>query len=109
MTELYKLIMKKAEQNGSDLELQHMVWDPTPWVIQVQLGDPVDTFEYSDEREIMDYCLAQFGPESWPIHNKPAAWYRGGATVNGVTWLGFATEQMMQQFMADWPNNVEDN
>lgn len=58
-----------------------------------------------DERysEIMEWCRDHFGPEAWPIHDKPGEWHCGGATVYGWTWMGFATKEMMDNFAEAWP------
>jgi hypothetical protein len=53
---------------------------------------------------IHHFCTVSFGPESWPIHNKPGNWLFGGATVDGETWIGFATKDMMDQFTAKFPD-----
>ncbi|WP_375191855.1 hypothetical protein [Marinobacter sp.] len=95
--------------SGSDLyqrqiaecgdELMHKVWDGTPWMIDAYTGS------HEDERhfEIMEWCHDNFGPEAWPIHGKPGQWHSGGATVMGWTWIGFATKEMMEQFIEAWP------
>ena len=81
-------------------ELMHKVWDGTPWIVSAYTGGPMHT----RWREIMDWCDEQFGPEAWPIHGHAGNWHTGGATVDGETWMGFATEEMMNRFLAAWPN-----
>lgn len=105
-TSLYGRIIQHAiDKNDAErLELAHKVWDPTPWVIDVFVG----RHEEDTEHYIRQWCLNNFGKESWPIHDNPADWYRGGATVNGWTWFGFKTEEMMQRFIDAWPDNVRD-
>jgi hypothetical protein len=82
-------------------DLMRSVWAGTPWMLEAYTGGP------DDERweQIAYWCENQFGPEAWPIHGHVGKWHRGGATVNGFTWMGFATEEMMNQFQAAWPNN----
>jgi len=56
-------------------------------------------------QNVMEWCREYCGPEAWPIHGKAGKWHSGGATVNGETWMGFADEQMMNDFNAKWQNN----
>lgn len=46
------------------------------------------------------------GEQSWPFGQVAIyrRWFRGGATIHGWTWFGFATEADMQAFLAAWPN-----
>jgi hypothetical protein len=109
MTPLYHSIIEHANGDGPchDLELTHKVWDPTPWVVDVYLGDRENTSTplRQDECAIKRFCRANFGKESWPMHDEPAAWYSGGAIVDGWTWFGFDSEQKMNQFLEAWPDN----
>jgi len=108
-TEIYKRIIKHArgKHDKDRLALTHKVWDPTPYVINVYTGERNETGEGMDEYELKEYCRKNFGKESWPIHEKLGDWYRGGATVNGWTWFGFKTKEMMEKFIKDWSNNVK--
>lgn len=100
-TDLYRRIIAHA-QGRSHEALTRKAWDPTPWVVDVFDGSPDDEERYT----MMEWCTEHFGPESWPIHDRPAKWYRGGATVDGWTWYGFATEEMMNQFLEAWPQEA---
>ncbi len=103
MTPLYHRIMAHSVDNAEQLALSHKVWDPTPWVIDVFTGG-AHRPEGMDRIEAMrDFCIEHFGPESWPIHDRPARWMFGSATVDGWTWMGFATEEMTNQFLAKFP------
>lgn len=84
---------------NSEDALMHQVWDGTPWMIEAYTGSIAN---YGRYREIMEWCHYHFGPEAWPIHGLPGHWHSGGATVMGWTWMGFATEAMMQQFVEAW-------
>lgn len=98
-TKLYHRIIDRSRGGNGDTELAHLVWDPTPWVVDVFTGR-VD----SDLRhEMSDWLRSEIGVESWPIHKKPGVWHFAGATVDGWTWLGFATEDMMQRFLSKFP------
>lgn len=98
-----------ATSNGSELffrvmkhsdDLMRKVWNGTPWMIEAFTGG------HDDARwvEMAAWCEKHCGAEAWPIHGYPGKWHRGGATINGFTWLGFASEEMMKKFQAAWPN-----
>lgn len=99
----YARHVKWAEEHLSadDIALHHKQWDPTPWVIDVRLRDG-DDLSGSDIRV---WCFREFGPESWPIHDRPANWLLG-ATVHGHTWMGFATDALMQRFIRQFPDRI---
>jgi hypothetical protein len=109
MTPIYDGIIEHAKNKGDkeSLELAHTVWNGTPWVIDVWLGDVDDIGEYGDERRIREWCNHNVGKEAWPIHGKPGQWYRAGFSVNGWTWIGFDTEENMRLFMQSWPQNIK--
>lgn len=79
----------------------HKVWDGTPWMVDAFTG------RFDDDRyhQIGQWLHDRFGREASPIHKLPGTWHRGGATINGYTWLGFATEEMMTTFEEHWPNS----
>lgn len=75
-------------------DLMRKVWDGTPWM--------VGACTKGRWRAIMEWCTKEFGPEAWPIHGRAGQWHIGGATVHGYTWIGFATEDMMNRFVERW-------
>jgi hypothetical protein len=81
--------------------LMRKVWEPTPWMIEVYTGH--HPYEDPRERQILEWCFAELGQESSPIHHKTGRWHRGSATINGWTWFGFTTEADMQRYLAAWP------
>lgn len=91
-------LYKSQIANGSD-DLTRSVWAGTPWMVDAFTGPSMD----DRSREMMDWCRNEFGVESWPIHGKPGNWHRGGVTLYGWTWMGFATEEMMLKFIERWP------
>ena len=98
-TDLYRRTMERAGKEGRDrAELMREVWSGTPWMVDAYTGS------ISDHRydEIMDWCRDQFGPEAWPIHGEEGLWHSGSATVYGYTWMGFASEEIMEQFIQRW-------
>ncbi|WP_319532843.1 hypothetical protein [uncultured Cohaesibacter sp.] len=103
-TPLYarSLAYYEAKGDSRDVELFHKVWDPTPWVIDVFTGSLCDD-QFCEMREWLNEIC---GVESWPIHDRPGDWNIGSATVNGWTWLGFKTEDMMRRFIEAFPANV---
>lgn len=118
MTPLYHRIIAHAEKPigrvSLDVErplLAHQVWDPTPWVITIRSpypGSSSASFKDGDVDRLthIHWLSEAIGKESWPIHGKPGDWHFGGATVDGETWLGFRTEEMMRQFMAFFPQSI---
>ncbi len=100
-TELYDRTIRWSEENldAHGHELTLTCWADRPWMVSVYTGKTGE----DSEREIMDWCRNAFGDEAWPIHGKPGDWYRGGATINGWTHMGFASEEMMLRFLEAWP------
>ena len=106
-TDLYDSTMEHHRNDSKQLELEHKVWDPTPWMIDVFLGGYGEV-EYKDERNIYDWLSENIGEESWPIHDRPKqTWYRAGFTVMGWTWIGFGTKEQMESFEKAWPDNLK--
>lgn len=81
--------------------LQRKVWELTPWMIDVFTG------EYRRHEKIRRWCYDTFGMMSSPIHEIAGTWREGGATVHGHTWYGFASEEQMQEFIAEWGGSEE--
>ncbi|MBL8575034.1 MAG: hypothetical protein JNM13_15270 [Hyphomicrobiaceae bacterium] len=82
------------------------VWDDTPWIVDA-LTCLSDDQDESVAREIRAWCVAQFGPEAWPLRDHPGEWHVGCATVYGWTWIGFRTEAMMTAFRAAWTSCLD--
>lgn len=55
---------------------------------------------------MLEWCDDAFGPQSWPIHDRPGNWLIAGATINRHTDMGFATEEMMRRFVERFPDYV---
>lgn len=101
-SKLYQDAMAYYDANPTqDAALQHEVWDGTPWMVDAYTGN----WEDGRERLMLLWCQEQFGPEAWPFSDtpRPGNWKRGGATVFGWSWFGFATEEQMKQFIEAWP------
>ena len=98
---LYHDIIAWNEKQG-DAErtaLAHRVWDGTPWMVD-WYGGRVDE---ARTRAMIEWCYEKFGEQAWWPSDRPGAWQRGSATVDGWTWWGFDTEDKMREFMAAWP------
>lgn len=92
--------MLAHEYDEERRQLMATVWDGTPWMVDAYTGG--HTNHRDREYEIRDWCTDQFGPEALPLHGRPGKWQRGSATIHGYTWMGFATEEMMQRFIGRW-------
>lgn len=95
-SDLYRRTIVLSEDDRERMkDLMHKVWDRTPWMLDAYTGScGADRWH-----EIVEWCTEQFGPEGWPIHDRPGQWHMGGATIDGWTWIGFATEEMMNRFI----------
>lgn len=102
-TDLYRRIISYEYRTDEQSDLQRTVWSPTPWVVNVFEGRHDDMMYF----EIGEWCRKNIGPESSPIHEMQGEWHRGGATVDGWTWYGFATEYIMNRFLSAWPQPTE--
>lgn len=102
-TELYRQIMEWSARklNADGIALMHKAWDRTPWMVDAHTGPTVG---WGRDRNMRLWCEEAFGPEAWPIHHRPGSWFRSGVTVEGRTWFGFETEEMMKMFLAAWPD-----
>lgn len=99
-TDLFHRTMERADSQADERgELMRKVWEGTPWMVNVYTGSGDD---YGRSNAIRHWCQDKFGPEAWPIHGKSGTWHVGGATVMGWTWMGFATKEMMDEFMQQW-------
>ncbi len=101
-SDLYRRMLAFDYCDHERAEIMHKVWCVTPWMADVYTGG----YSNDQDRElaIREWCREKFGPEAWPIHGKPGTWQRGGATINGWTWMGFQTEAMMMEFLQAWPS-----
>lgn len=100
-SDLYRRVTAwNVEQGDAErLALHHRVWDGTPWMVNWYTGGVSD----GRTRDMIEWCHSQFGEQAWWPANRPGAWQRGSATVNGWEWWGFDTEDKLRAFMAAWP------
>ncbi len=98
-TDLYRSALAFNDDDPERKALMAQVWRDTPWMVDAYTG----SHDTDRRHDLMEWCREQFGPEAWPIHGHAGQWHSGGATVNGWTWMGFATEDQMRRFVERWP------
>ena len=100
-TDLYHRTMAFDYGDEERDALMHKVWDGFPWMVNAYTGG----YSRNQDREydIQEWCRENIGEQASPIHGKPGRWYRGSATVDGWTFMGFATKEDMDRFVAHWP------
>ncbi|MBW7967562.1 hypothetical protein [Bradyrhizobium sp. BR 10261] len=100
-TDLYHRMLAYNYGDDERGELMRKVWSGHPWMVNAYTGG------YSNDRDrehaIQTWCIENIGEPASPIHGKPGAWYRGSATINGWTWMGFTNEADMLRFIERWP------
>ena len=100
-TDLYlRVIVPSLPSEIGRAELMLRVWEPTPWIVNVWTGGFSE--EFGREMEIREWCTGRFGPECFVLSRREGKWQRGSVTISGWTWMGFATEAMMNEFIAKW-------
>lgn len=100
-TDLYHRMLAFDYEDAERADLMRKVWQDTPWMIDVWSGG--HSRHRDREMDILHWCHETFGQQASPIHNRPGTWQRGGATIHGWTWFGFATEADMLKFQERWP------
>lgn len=85
-----------GDDETNDLMLR--VWIGTPWMKDFYTGPSNERLD----RDMREWCRDRWGREHWPIHALPGLWQRGGVTLNGWTWYGFATQEMLAEFEAEF-------
>lgn len=99
-TRLYHMMFVVCSERHK--EINHKVWDPTPWVINVKSGSP-SNLEDETWGTMRNWLINNLGPESQPIFGIKGYWHRGSATVDGWTFIGFSSEALMISFMNKFP------
>lgn len=95
-TELFERMLAFNYEDTERAELMRKVWSVTPFMVDCETGSPGD----ASYQRIMKWCRRNFGPEAWPIHGRDGEWQSGTATVFGWTWIGFKTQDQLDQFLA---------
>lgn len=98
-TELYHRTITFDYGDQKRADLMRKVWSVTPWMIDCF----TDSINSDREGSIRHWCSEHIGPQAHPIHGREGDWQLGGATIHGWTWIGFASEQLLEQFLAAFP------
>lgn len=103
MTQLYQDTIDywQAKQDQEYVDLHVQVWSGTPYMIDVFTGGTREEY-LTRTWDIHQWCLENLGADHYAITGKEGVWQRGGATVDGWTWYGFKTEEMMNRFKEVW-------
>lgn len=98
-TELYRRVI--AMEYATDELKRVMVdtWKPTPWMVDAFTGD----VDEPRRNEMQAWCREHFGPEGSPVQGRGGKWRRSCVTIYGWTWYGFATKDLMDEFVLAWP------
>lgn len=102
-TPLYDRMLAFNYEDDERSELMRKVWSGHPWMVDSFTSG----YRHGREYEILDWCYETFGQQASPIHDRPGAWLRGNATVNGWTWFGFTNESDMNAFVERWPTPAD--
>ena len=89
--DLFNKTMAEDYGDASLKELQRKIWKPTPWMVSVH--------DAGREHEIRNWLCLNLGGESSPIHGEEGVWHKGSVTMDGKTWYGFKTEELLQRFL----------
>ena len=85
------------DTSGEFAEINRKTWSPTPWVIDVFI--PTD----ESKHVIRNWLIYNFGPESEPSCEVKGSWRASFVTVHSFCWYGFKTEDLMNRFLAKFP------
>lgn len=82
------------------LDQHHMrqVWEGTPFMVDAFTG----SVGQPRWREMAAWLTEKFGPQAYPWGGKAGRWFLGTATIHGWTWLGFDTQEALDEFTARW-------
>lgn len=103
-TDLYQRVILAATGQHSDL--MRRVWGHTPWMIETFTGGHVRN--PARHRAMREWCCERYGEESALTIGRTGLWQFGGVTINGRTWVGFATEAQLTKFLEAWPEPPND-
>lgn len=98
-TDLHARILAFDYGDGERCALMQEVWGGHPWVTTIFIG----RHNEPREREMMEWCVSQFGQRASPLHKIEGRWMVGSAVVHGWMWVGFVDQADMEMFEARWP------
>lgn len=102
-TPLHKRMLAYDYEDAERAALMAKVWAPTPWMLNVHIGD----YDSKTRHEIREWLRSSLGPQASPIHGAKGGWQFGSAAIFGWEWIGFATEDQMHLFMETFPGSFE--
>lgn len=94
-SEIFKRFIQESLPEHKALNLE--VWSPTPWMVDVFVGEYIP--HHSRNSEIRNWLQQNFGNESSPIHKALGLWHESSVTIHGYSWYGFKTEKLMNRFL----------
>ncbi len=102
-SDLFQRQIVEKREVGDYGELSYKVWSKTPWMVNAYIESPSN---HDRHDKIMQWCYDNLGEQNFPFGKNPTLgkWRSGNAIVMGWGWMGFATEEMMNQFIEAWPN-----
>jgi hypothetical protein len=100
-TDLYHRMLAFNYEDAERADLMRKVWSEHTWMVDAYTGGY--STDRSREHSILTWCYENVGEQASPIHGRSGAWYRGSATIDGWTWMGFTNEADMLRFIERWP------
>ena len=104
-TTLHKSMLAFNHHDSERDQLMRDVWAGTPWMLNVRTG----SVNSEDWYKVSGWLRTRFGLPAFPFGDnpRPGFWQLGGATLYGWSWIGFSTEDYMNEFVAEFPDLVE--
>lgn len=101
-TDLFDRMLAFNYEDAERADLMRKVWTQTPFMADVLTGTVCD-----DTYNVMQgWCYEHIGPPCRPIHGHEGDWQFGGVTIHGWTWIGFATQEQLDAFLAAFPGRL---
>lgn len=97
---IFRKMLAEQYADRTILETLKRAWLPTPWMVNVRNSGRYDRLV------IRNWCNHNLGSESVRHLEIDGNWREGNVTMNGLTWYGFKTEELMKRFQA-WQSTWE--
>lgn len=104
MTDLFDRVINFSYGDPERSEIVRKVWTVTPHMIECY----TDRIGSDREISIREWLLENLGHPASPIYNRDGVWQFGGAVVYGWSFLGFATKELLDQFLEAFPDACEE-
>lgn len=95
---LHKNILSRASGDSTNDLAIRAYWSKHTFITECFEKD------LAGARAMRDWCAAKWGEEANPFLNRPGVWLRGFIAIDGWAWYGFATEEALEEFKAEWVN-----